>query len=149
VVPRLVVAGDGPLQNQFAERARHLDGLEVLGFVDATQRARCMERASVVLLPSRRDPWPLAACEALVARRPLVLGTGVGSRPDLETLVGDGVVPMRSPDVDGLLAASRAARTCHVPDGMRAAFTPQSSAEAMVAAVAEAAHQRPASNPHG
>lgn len=135
VFPQVVVAGDGPLRADFVAQSRRLRGFEYVGFVEGAARARCMQRASVVLLPSQRDPWPLAACEALVSRRPLVVGRGVGSLPDLLTLAGDAVVPMASQDVQSLVEAARRARRRVVPAGLRTAFTSEASADAMVAAI--------------
>jgi glycosyltransferase involved in cell wall biosynthesis len=94
-----------------------------------------MERASVVLLPSRRDPWPLAGCEALISRRPLIAGQGVGSVRDLQALAGDAVIAMRSQDAAGLLQAATIARSRHVGEDLRLAFTPEASAAKIASAV--------------
>lgn len=129
--PGLIIAGDGPLREAFISKARELRRLEYVGFVEGPARARCMERASVVLLPSRRDPWPLAACEALVSRRTLVLGPGVGSFQELRALAPDAVVRMASDNVTDLLDAAVAARAGDVPTWLRSAFLPEVSARTM------------------
>jgi glycosyltransferase involved in cell wall biosynthesis len=133
VFPEVVVAGDGPLRQDFVAKSKRLPGFEYVGFVEGATRAQCVNQASVVLLPSRRDPWPLAACEALVSRRPLVVGAGVGSFPDLRALAGDGVVRMDSQDVHGLVDAAILARSQSVPDYLRAALTPEASAISIAA----------------
>ena len=56
--PRLIVAGDGPLRSAVLALAARLPGLEYAGFVEGPQKAALFEQAAVVLLPSRRDPWP-------------------------------------------------------------------------------------------
>ncbi len=131
VFPTLLVAGDGPLRSAFADKAREVPGFEYVGFVEGEVRARCMERSSVVLLPSRRDPWPLAACEALVARRPIVVGPGVGSYEDLRSVANGAVVRMDSEDASSLVSAAVAARAQSAPGALRTAFSPQTSAATM------------------
>lgn len=135
VFPEVVVAGDGPLRSAFASTACRLPGFAYVGYLEGADRARCMDRASVLLLPSRRDPWPLAACESLISRRPLVVGDGVGSRSDLAALAGDAVVTMRGHTAAGLVEAAERARRQVVPERLRWAFTPEQSASAMAASI--------------
>jgi len=133
--PRLIVAGDGPLRSAVVDLAARLPGLEYPGFVEGPQKAALFEQAAVVLLPSRRDPWPLVACEALVGLRPIVVGPGVGSLPDLQQVAGAAVSAMPTATSQDLVDATRRARSRVVPSGLRAAFRP----EAVAAAMAEAA----------
>jgi glycosyltransferase involved in cell wall biosynthesis len=137
VFPELIVGGDGPLREAFIAKSSQLRGLEYVGFVEGAARARYMDRASVVLLPSRRDPWPLAAAEALVSRRSLVVGAGVGSFPDLRALAAQAVVRMVSQDATSLLEAARVARSQKVPAHLRSCLTPEASAMAMAAGVCQ------------
>lgn len=135
VFPRVIVAGDGPLRGDFDTFGRGQPSFECHGFVDPPTRARLMGQASVVLLPSRRDPWPLAACEALVARRPLVAGPGVGSVADLCKIAGDAVVAMADDNPATLTVAATRARGRVVADHLRCAFSPECTATSMAAAI--------------
>jgi glycosyltransferase involved in cell wall biosynthesis len=90
----LVVAGDGPL--------RHLVP-NALGAVPHAEVERLLERASVVVAPSEREGFGLAAAEAMAFGRPVVAAAGGG----LLELVSDGetglLVPAR--DAPALRAA--------------------------------------------
>jgi glycosyltransferase involved in cell wall biosynthesis len=96
----LVVAGDGPLRGLFPQAP---------GMVPRAELFALMERASVVVCPSRRDGLPVVCAEAMAHARPVV-GSAVGGLPDL---IRDGetglLVPPRDPTalraaVDRLLA---------------------------------------------
>jgi glycosyltransferase involved in cell wall biosynthesis len=137
--PRLIVAGDGPLRSAVMALAARLTGFEYAGFVEGPQKAALFEQAAIVLLPSRRDPWPLVACEALVGLRPIVVGPGVGSLPDLQQVAGEAVSAMSSATAQDLVNAARRAKCRLVPPGLRTAFRPETVAEAMAAAALSAA----------
>jgi len=139
IFPRLIMAGDGPLRREAVALAARLPGLEYAGFVEGSEKARLFARAGVVLIPSRRDPWPLVACEALVAGRAVVAGPGVGSLPDLEQAAGDAVSAMPAATPQDLIDAARRARGQVVPPGLREAFRPESVAAAIAAATRSAA----------
>ena len=57
------------------------DTVEFLGPVAAEEMPALIARASIVLLPSRREGLPLVALEAAGCRRPIV-GTAVGGIPE-------------------------------------------------------------------
>jgi hypothetical protein len=133
------MAGDGPLRPDVIALAARLPGLEYAGFVEGPAKTRLFARAAVILIPSRMDPWPLVACEALVGRRPVVLGPGVGSRPDLRQLAGRAVLAMPAASPRCLVDAARQAKDQVVPPELRTAFTPESMAAAMAAAARPAA----------
>ncbi len=133
--PRLIVAGDGPLRPDVIALAARLPGLEYVGFVEGPEKTRLFEQSAVILMPSRRDPWPLVACEALLGRRPVVVGPGVGSRSDLQQLAGEAVAAMPTATSAALVDAARRAKGRVVPPGLRAAFKPDAVAATMAAAV--------------
>jgi hypothetical protein len=93
-------------------------------------------------LPSRKDPWPLVACEALVGLRPVVVGPGVGSLPDLQEVAGEAVSAMARATAQDLVDAARRAKRQAVPPELRTAFLPQTVAAAMATAAQTAASAR-------
>ena len=74
----LVVVGDGPLRNLLPR---------ALGFVPHDQLGPYFERASIVVVPSRREGYGVVAREAMAHGRPVV-ATGVGGLLDV---IEDGV----------------------------------------------------------
>lgn len=140
--PRLIIAGDGPLRSEITLLASRLPGLEYVGFVEGPEKAQLFGQSAVILMPSRRDPWPLVACEALVGLRPIVVGPGVGSLPDLQLLAGEAVVAMSEATPHDLVDAIRRAKGRAVPPGLRTAFRPETVAAAMAAAIRSVASSR-------
>ena len=133
------MAGDGPLRPDVIALASRLPGLEYAGFVEGPAKTRLFEQSAVVLIPSRRDPWPLVACEALVGLRPIVVGPGVGSLPDLQEMAGEAVSPVHSATPRALVDAARRVRGRAVPPGLRTAFRPEAVASVFAAAAQSAA----------
>jgi glycosyltransferase involved in cell wall biosynthesis len=132
--PSLIIAGDGPLRPEAVALAARLPGVEYAGFVEGEEKTALFRRSSVVLLPSRRDPWPLVACEALVGRRPVVLGPGVGSVADLRRVAGDAVAAMTAATPGELKEAAGRLKGQVVPPELRSAFAPPAVAASMAAA---------------
>jgi glycosyltransferase involved in cell wall biosynthesis len=83
----LVVAGDGPLRSLLPD---------ALGFIPHVEAQRLLARATVVVLPSRREGLPMALLEALAQGR-AVVATPVGGIP---SLVEDGVTGLLVPHGD-------------------------------------------------
>jgi glycosyltransferase involved in cell wall biosynthesis len=139
---RLVVAGVGPLREEVEVAARRDPRVQYLGFVEGPALVSAMTDASVVLIPSRQDPWPLVAVEALTAGRPIVLGPGVGSARDLEAVGGESVTCLSLPDAVSLALAARQARVQLVPIGCREAFQPELIAKTFLSAITREAPDR-------
>jgi colanic acid/amylovoran biosynthesis glycosyltransferase len=100
----LVVVGDGPLRSLFPQ---------ALGFVPPSELGSYYERASLVVVPSRREGYGMVAREAMAHGRP-VISTAVGGLLDA---VEDGVTGLLVPPGD--TAALREAITCLLGDDRR------------------------------
>jgi glycosyltransferase involved in cell wall biosynthesis len=87
---RLVIAGDGPEREQLARiaaRVEHETGhaIELVGVRDPVD---VLARASVVVVPSRRDGAPVVPIEALAAGRPVIATAVGGALPGVVRRVG-------------------------------------------------------------
>ncbi len=133
----LVVVGDGPLRDLLPQ---------TVGFVPHDELGPFYERAAIVVVPSRREGYGVAAREAMAYGRPVV-ATAVGGLPDA---IEDGVTGLLVPPCDP--AALRAALERLLGDeGLRAslgqaaqerartALSWRSATEATVSAYREAA----------
>jgi glycogen(starch) synthase len=82
---RLTLAGDGPERKALEHRAERLgirDRIEFLGWVAPDSIPERMNRASLLLMPSRREGLPLVAIEASLVGLPIV-ATNVGGLPEV------------------------------------------------------------------
>lgn len=99
---RLLLAGAGPQAESLradASRAGVEGAVEFLGWVDAPQKARLLQRARVLVLPSHLEAQPMVLLEAMAAGLP-ILSTRVGGIPDLVTHEEEGVlVDAKRPDL--------------------------------------------------
>ena len=102
----LVVVGDGPLRSLFPQ---------AVGFVPPSELGPYYERAAVVVVPSRREGYGVAAREAMAHARPVV-ATAVGGLLDA---VEDGVTGTLVPLGD--VAALRSAIERFLEDSKRRA----------------------------
>jgi glycosyltransferase involved in cell wall biosynthesis len=100
----LVVVGDGPLRSLFPH---------AVGFVPPSQLGPYYERAAVVVVPSRREGYGVAAREAMAHGRPVV-ASAVGGLLDA---VEDGVTGVLVPPGD--VSALRDALTGFLADDVR------------------------------
>ena len=132
---QLIVAGQGPLEPELRQLTTLNPHVAHLGFVEGDNFVDALAQSSIVLLPSRADPWPLVSVEALVAGRPVVLGVGVGSAHDLQLVAGAAVGRMESSTVTELVRASQSVTGAVVSEEARDAWTPERSASAFMEAV--------------
>ncbi|HZI36810.1 MAG TPA: glycosyltransferase family 4 protein, partial [Acidimicrobiia bacterium] len=98
---RLVLVGDGPDRTVLAERARYLEGVELVGRQPAAEP--WLQAAAVVALPSRYEGLALTVLEAMAAGRSVVAADVEGMReavgdagalvpPDDRTALADALV---------------------------------------------------------
>lgn len=103
---RFLIAGDGVERSSLEQDARHLglgDHLRFLGVVLPDDVPAVINRATLVLMPSRREGLPLVAIEAAYMGRPVVATPVSG----LAEIVVDGATGLLAPkdDVGGLSRA--------------------------------------------
>ena len=81
----LLIAGDGEQREEIAQYVsqKQLNNVQLLGHLDESQLVRLLASADGFVLPSLRDPSPLAAIEASFAGLPLLLSINVGNHPEL------------------------------------------------------------------
>jgi glycogen(starch) synthase len=82
---RLIIAGDGPERGSLERQARELgveDAVDFLGWVAPSEVPALINTASILVLPSRADAFPLAGIQAAFMERPVV-ATRVGGIPEL------------------------------------------------------------------
>jgi len=82
---RLIIAGDGPERGSLERKAREL-GVEAavgfLGWVAPSDVPALINAASILVMPSRAEAFPLAGLQAAFMARPVV-STRVGGIPEL------------------------------------------------------------------
>lgn len=81
--PKLVVAGDGPERSRLEEMSARLglgDSVFFVGFRDDVQAL--LNRAEVVVMPSRTEGLPMTLIEAMAAGKPVV-AAAVGGIPEV------------------------------------------------------------------
>lgn len=82
---RLIVAGDGPerarLQRQILD-SRLTDSVDFIGWVKPDNVPALINTATMVIMPSRLDSFPLVALQAGILARPVV-ATRVGGLPEI------------------------------------------------------------------
>jgi len=95
-----VIAGDGPQETALREQAQRL-GLQRTYFLGDRQRfnaAALYQAADLCVIPTRVDPYETVALEAFASGTP-VLGTTVGSLPEIIDEDRGGLVPPDRPDL--------------------------------------------------
>lgn len=82
---RFVIAGDGPERATLANQAAELglkDAIDFLGWVAPEDVPALINTATVVVMPSRAESFPMVALQAAQMARPVV-GTRVGGLPEV------------------------------------------------------------------
>jgi len=95
---KFLLAGEGPLQGELEERAETMDiGKDFLfaGFISDVKPLLCA--SDLVVLPSLREGFPMAALEAMAAGKPVVASDIDGIRES----VADGITGLLVPPGDG------------------------------------------------
>lgn len=82
---RLVLAGRGRDEEGLKDMARGLD-VEFRGFVSEAEKMELMQRASLLILPSRFEGWGIVVLEAAVCGKPVI----VSDIPELDYAVKGG-----------------------------------------------------------
>ena len=100
------MGGDGVSHADLADRVEALglaDAVDLVGWVDRAGVRRLLDAATMVVMPSRFEPFGLVALEAGQARRPVVAFAVEG----LVEAVDDGVTGLLVPpgDIDALADA--------------------------------------------
>lgn len=81
----LLIAGEGDQRPEIEQfiRAHRLENIHLLGHMEMPDIGSAFAVADGFILPSIRDPSPLAAIEAAFAGLPLLLSVNVGNHPEL------------------------------------------------------------------
>lgn len=115
---RLVVAGDGPDRAAYQQLAQSLgiaERVRFAGWVDGAEKERLLRRASIFLLPSRRDSFGMGFIEAMAHGVPVV-GLAWGSIP---CVVPHGVAGLLVTDAAPSLLAEAVAHLADVERNRR------------------------------
>lgn len=103
---RLTIAGDGidkPELEKFAHRLGIEDSVEFRGWVQPVQVPALMNQCTLVIMPSRFEPFGLVALQAAQMARPVV-ATRVGGLPEV-VVDGETGWLVENGDVDALVTA--------------------------------------------
>jgi glycosyltransferase involved in cell wall biosynthesis len=115
---RLIVAGDGPERRPLEQQAQALGvrhAVEFRGWIDAGDVPALINTASVAILPSRDDGFPLVGLQMALMGRPTV-ATCVGGIPEMIVNQETGLLVKKE---DPQALASAVIELLHVPDTAR------------------------------
>jgi len=149
---KLVFAGDGAQRAELEKEAatRNVSNkVQFLGFVNQSQLPKLYKSADLMVIPSRYEPFGLVVNEAMLCGCPVVASDRVGAVRDLITHAETGFV-YPCGDIEALAKTMREA----LCDSARlnvirtnasnriSSWSPQASADALVAAVESAVRRR-------
>jgi len=83
--PYLVIVGDGEERPTLERQAAGFRGVRFCGFRNQSELPRFFDIATVLVLPSRHEPWGLIVNEAMNAGKAVIVSDDVGCHPDLIT----------------------------------------------------------------
>lgn len=94
---RLVIAGEGPMREQWTRLAEHLKVSSAVHWAGGRDPSPLLAGADLFVLPSREERFPMSLLEAMATELP-VIATEVGSVPDILNSPNVGVrVPAGDP----------------------------------------------------
>lgn len=85
---RFTIAGAGPLEEQLKRESEQLGlarAVDFAGYCPQQQLPQLLRAADFLVLPSTREPWGLAALEAMLCRVPVLVSTQCGCAEDVVT----------------------------------------------------------------
>lgn len=103
---RLMIAGNGPDRERLDKQVESLgihQAVEFVGWVSPSKVAKLIDSATLVVMPSREDSFPMVALEAALMARPIV-ATRVGGLPEIVVHMETGLL-VNKEDSDGLADA--------------------------------------------
>ncbi|MCK7590226.1 glycosyltransferase family 4 protein [Subsaxibacter sp. CAU 1640] len=80
---KLLLVGNGPLENDLKNFAIDDPNIQFLGFQNQTQMPIVYRLGDIFCLPSRSETWGLAVNEAMASSRPVIFSDNVGSFEDV------------------------------------------------------------------
>ncbi|SCE93812.1 (1-_4)-alpha-D-glucan synthase (UDP-glucose) [Micromonospora viridifaciens] len=98
---RVVIAGDGPYQEELVDQARRLrlgETVRFAGFMDATQLPAVLAATDATVVPSLYEPFGMIALEAAAAGAPLAVAHTGGLAEIVEPGVTGVTFPHSDPD---------------------------------------------------
>jgi glycosyltransferase involved in cell wall biosynthesis len=139
-----IFVGAGPLERELREYAAVKNiPAKFLGFKNQSQMPECYSAADILVLPSAVDTWGLVVNEAFACGLPAIVSDKVGCAPDMirEDLTGR-VFPMGDSQrlagaIEGLLGKVHDRAVIQALAEMTEKYSPQRSAEALIAAAEE------------
>jgi glycosyltransferase involved in cell wall biosynthesis len=90
--PYLVIVGDGQERPALEKQAAGFSGVRFCGFRNQSVLPRFFDIATVLVLPSKHEPWGLIVNEAMNAGKAVIVSDEVGCHPDLITNGVEGYV---------------------------------------------------------
>jgi glycosyltransferase involved in cell wall biosynthesis len=88
----LVICGSGPLGAELEAKARGIDGIRFMGFLQEDGIAQTLANSLALILPSVEEQWGLVVNEALAMGAPVLAADNVGARDLLVRTAVDGYV---------------------------------------------------------
>jgi glycosyltransferase involved in cell wall biosynthesis len=151
----LIFAGEGSMRLQLESEAKAL-GLEervhFVGSIGQSQRPAAYKAASLLVLPSDRDHYPTAVCEAMICGCPVVISNEIRGRFDL---IWQGITGFTYPAGNVRVLSQILSNVLRDPDQLKRLsaaarrrmekWSPRENVEAQIQAIEQALRLRPRS----